>query len=304
MAMNWQPVWSTFVPRFGVAVAENLALSRTEGVRYLELYWRTFFREPTVAYGRGLREVWAEAEVTIDSLHGPHGPDCDLASPDDAARAAAVKLWSDLLEPFAATGCRVVVMHPSAGRTPREGRADAAQRLTESLSILLPAAARAGVTLALENLGPGQFGCREEELLAIVEGFDTRSLGLCFDTGHAHLTQRLLALHEALAPHCVHYHISDNDQLADRHAAPPYGTIPWQPFWEQVAERAPAHPLLLEVPPTLRRGVAHLRELATAVVHSCLDADAYPRLSAPGRAEFVKDAATGRFEIIRSRGSA
>ncbi len=29
-SMNWQPVWSTFVPRFGVSVAENLAFGRPE----------------------------------------------------------------------------------------------------------------------------------------------------------------------------------------------------------------------------------------------------------------------------------
>ncbi len=303
-SMNWQPVWSTFVPRFGVSVAENLALSRSEGVQYLELYWRSFFRQRTVEFGRGLRDVWAEAGVTIDSLHGPHGESCDLAAPEPAARQAAVALWRELLEPFAATGCRVAVLHPSAGRTPRADRAEAARRLADSLAELLPAAQQAGLLLALENLGPGQFGCREEELLAVLEACDSPALGLCFDTGHAHLTRRLLPLHDALAARCVHYHISDNDQLADHHAPPPYGTIPWQPFWQRVAAQAPRHPLLLEVPPTDQRAVSHLRSLATAMVHSCLAPDAFPRLSPPGRAEFVKSVTTGCFEIIRSQGSA
>jgi len=302
--MSWQPVWSTFVPRFGVPVSENLELCRSEGVEYLELYWKTFFRQRTAEYGAGLREVWGEAGATIDSLHGPHGAECDLAAADEAARRAAVALWSELIEPFAATGCRVAVLHPASGRTAREERSAAAGRLTASLQTLLPLAEQAGLTLAIENLGPGQFGCREEELLSVVETFDHPRLGLCFDTGHAHLTGRLLPLHEALASRCVHYHLSDNDRLTDQHAPLPYGTIAWQPFLEQLAAAAPSHPLLLEIPPTSWRPVSQLRELATAVVNTSLTPERLPRLCEPGRCEFVKNARTGAFEVIRTRRSA
>ena len=302
--MPWQPVWSTFVPRFGVPVSENLTLCRELGVESLELYWRSFFRQRTIEFGAGLKAVWGEAGVIIDSLHGPHGVDCNLADEDADKRRSAVALWRELLPPFAATGARIVVMHPSAGRTPRADRPEAAGRLAESLRELVPLAQERRITLALENLGPGQFGCREGELLGLIEAFDSPALGICFDTGHAHLSGRLLELHEAVADRCVHYHISDNDRVADRHAAPPYGTIPWQPFWQQVAARAPSSPLLIEVPPTADRSVADLRELATAMVNSCLDSAATPRLGPAGGSAFVKSAKTGCFEIIRSLRSA
>jgi len=233
-------------------------------------------------------------------LHGPHGVSCDLAAPEPAARQAAVALWRELLEPFAATGCRVAVLHPSAGRTPRADRAEAARRLADSLAELLPAAQQAGLLLALENLGPGQFGCREEELLAVLEACDSPALGLCFDTGHAHLTRRLLPLHDALAARCVHYHTrNDSSRTITRRSRTDHPMA-----GHSATVRPGARTMAAGGSADRPSAVSHLRSLATAMVHSCLAPDAFPRLSPPGRAEFVKSVTTGCFEIIRSQGSA
>ncbi|NUQ16302.1 MAG: hypothetical protein HUU33_13390, partial [Flavobacteriales bacterium] len=116
------PTWATFVPRFGVSVEANLKLCAELEVRYLELNARQFLANPDPDHGAALRAVWAEAEVTISSVHGPFGLDVSLAAEDDAVRVRAVEHWRRLLPSCAAAGARVVVAHPHADRTPPADR--------------------------------------------------------------------------------------------------------------------------------------------------------------------------------------
>lgn len=296
--MRTPPAFATLIPRFGVSVAENLDLCRANEVRHLELHWRPFFDPADLERATALREVFGEVEVSLDSVHGPFGDGVSLAAEDDEERAATVALWRDLIPAVAAAGASLIVAHPHRGRTPRASRTAVGGRLIESLRALVDTLTERGVILALENLGPGRFGSRETDLLPVLEAVDSPAVGLCFDTGHAFLTGRFDALHEALLPRIVHYHLNDTDGLTDRHLPPPYGMIPWGGFWHRYVAHPLARPLVIEAVAPPGWSVAELRREVLALYHSCVEPEGYPRLSEPGSGALMKSVLTGRFKLF------
>jgi len=94
-----------------------------------------------------------------------------------------------------------------------------------------------GVGIAIENnadifplqSGLGRSYCSVPmELIELVDGFDDAMVGICWDTGHAHI-QHLdqgKAI-RALGKRLKATHIQDNDGRSDQHLLPFYGSIDW-----------------------------------------------------------------------------
>jgi len=118
------------------------------------------------------------------------------------------------------------------------------------LEVLLPAAEKNGVTIALENAF-SPVSC-VEALTHYVKHFSSPKLGVCLDVGHANIsyrtqnkTEEMIKLdtiqrmndtflfcdgrmEEALKPFIVVAHLHDNDGLSDTHDMPMTGTIDWR----------------------------------------------------------------------------
>jgi len=111
------------------------------------------------------------------------------------------------------------------------------RRNQEWFGPLLKTAEQTGTGLALENCtdlharhrGISRwYGSVPAELIALVDGFEHPRVGICWDTGHAHI-QGLVqgqAL-RALGPRLKALHIQDNNGNDDQHLAPHFGTVPW-----------------------------------------------------------------------------
>ena len=152
-------------------------------------------------------------------------------------------------------GINTMTVHPGGGPDPDTSFA----ALLRSLEELLPEAERAGVTLCLENVWtPMDHSAR---LLEAVRRFDTPYLGLCYDTGHANLSEKgrhfpeesvvprswtslglPVVWEENLAekfhPWMVNCHFHDNHGISDEHNLPGDGTVDW-PHIFSVLNRAP-----------------------------------------------------------------
>jgi len=96
---------------------------------------------------------------------------------------------------------------------------------------LLPLIERSGVGVAIENMNAGPFVSAKAllDLLAALD--DHEGFGLCWDTGHAHLTsqdqvQSILTMGKRLKV----THIADNRGVKDDHLLPLSGTIDWPPL--------------------------------------------------------------------------
>lgn len=88
------------------------------------------------------------------------------------------------------------------------------------------------VGMAIENLIKSSekvsYCARGEELLELIDAIDNPEVGICIDTGHAHLSGIDPAdMIRQVKDHLKATHIADNHQNKDEHFAPFNGTIDW-----------------------------------------------------------------------------
>lgn len=203
-------------------------LSR-QGVRAIETGPPDFILSTDAARLREIADTFAGEGVRIRSTHAPFGNDCNLSSPDPAARTKAVEVHWRFIEKSAALGTYCIVVHPGTDEAP--GRVpEMREWIIESLAQLAPAAESTGVRLALENMLPKHPGTTGEELIATLDAVGSDSIGICFDSGHAHVNGALRGVFEAVKDRIITFHIHDNDGVRDNHYQPPYGTTNWEHF--------------------------------------------------------------------------
>jgi sugar phosphate isomerase/epimerase len=153
------------------------------------------------------------------------------------------------------------VQHIGHGRQALDPRKiDAAFSSLEHLAIF---AKGHGVTIALENT-PGELGS-PETLVQFIKDTHLNDLKLCFDIGHAHMEDGVMASFETMRERIVTAHIHDNHGDKDEHLLPYEGTIDWDAALVALAQ-APLNPAL----------VMELKEQASAAptldqVHAAFD---------------------------------
>ena len=225
----------------------DLEQLKAQGVRALEMgypYLSEKSEEEIAALNRKLQahglQIW--------SVHAPFGKNNNLSAPDESERIQALEIQKRLLPRVALLGAQVMVIHPSGG-IPKEQRGAAAEALRKSLPEITRAAEEAGVRLGLENMLPEHLGDQADELMAYVEEIDSPTLGVCFDTGHAHCNHDMRGTFEVLKDRIVTFHLQDNDGSRDMHLQPGYGTIPWAEFMRIFETMSFSDPLVVEAAP-------------------------------------------------------
>jgi sugar phosphate isomerase/epimerase len=102
------------------------------------------------------------------------------------------------------------------------------------------------VEVLLENIPSGLSS--PERLVHFLEATHL-PLGVCFDTGYAHLSGSIEAGYTLLATRIRSTHLHDNDGKEDSHLLPlvdPGGTIDWRRAMQLLRSRDPQYPLVLE----------------------------------------------------------
>ncbi|MFH1927251.1 MAG: sugar phosphate isomerase/epimerase family protein [Chloroflexota bacterium] len=190
-----------------------------------------------------------DAGIRVYSVHSPFRGDDDLSLLNEDTRNAAVASHVMALQRAALSGAECLVIHPS-GPVTIEEEAQRWRQLYANLETLIPEAESVGVRLALENMLPGHLGAEAASIRRVVDDFDSPALGVCFDTGHAHLNEG--GVPEAFAilrERIINFHLQDNDGNRDRHLQPPYGTIDWEAFAPDFLSLSFPHPVAVEAPP-------------------------------------------------------
>jgi sugar phosphate isomerase/epimerase len=225
-------------------------LARLAGTRFghVEVYPRWAGNpdpEPT-------RRVCQRAGVIIHSVHGVWGSEShsgeriDLASLRADLRRRSVEEVGRSVAYAGAVGAACVVVHPGVLSDP-ETLADRADALRAGLEELLPLAERADVRLCLENMPPGVHpGSRTGDLFDLIESIGDSRLGICLDTGHAHIVDTVAGEIRAAGRWLVTTHVHGNDGRTDQHAGPLEGAIPWDEAKQALAEVDYSGPLMLE----------------------------------------------------------
>ncbi|HOJ23539.1 MAG TPA: sugar phosphate isomerase/epimerase family protein [Armatimonadota bacterium] len=241
------PAWASDTHQ---SLLEALPAMAAQGVTRVEwgLGNPDYFDAKDAAQVAAVRQVLADTGIRAVALHAPFGEQADLASLESRVREVTIACYVDAINVARQVGARYLVVH--AGHGPCNDRL--AQRLLlarESLCALEPVARMAGVVLALENLPPGYPGSAAGELLDTLDAIGSPCVGICFDTGHAHLAGHLPATAGALLPRAVMIHLHDNDGAEDQHLLPGCGAIDWGEFARIYQETGCTAPATLECSP-------------------------------------------------------
>jgi sugar phosphate isomerase/epimerase len=175
----------------------------------------------------------------------------DIAPADDQAFAGAldeIKRWIDF---FNALGIKAGVLHPGGSTLEQNGWSPERilERRVEALQAIAEHAEGGPTVVCLENLA--EYGIPTVEgLLQVISLVGSDRLGICLDTGHAHLSGADIPAFIAEAGSRLKaLHIGDNGGRTDDHLLPyGYGTIEWEPVLQALRAIGYSGPLNLEIP--------------------------------------------------------
>jgi sugar phosphate isomerase/epimerase len=191
-------------------------------------------------------------QVEFHSMHSPIYPSNDFRSGspplniidlekrnridamDEIKRAIEVAEYA----PF-----RFLVQH--IGRTDEYDDPRKFEAALSSVEHLRAFARPLGVTLLVENT-PNDLAT-PERLMELLHALHYPDLGVCFDTGHAHMTSSVHQAFSVLESRIRSTHVHDNQRDRDSHLWPGKGTIDWNQTMQSLRAAPHAPALLLEV---------------------------------------------------------
>lgn len=196
---------------------------------------------------RGVEHLSGEYGVGLWSVHLPFfgtTETVDIASMDAEVRRRTVYMQSEYLKRAGEIGVKVAVIHPGLEPTLPEERSDRLNYSTESLAKLTETAARAGMTLAVEDLPRTCLGNCIADMKQFLTADDR--LMICFDVNHL-LTEKHSAFVSELGRRIVTLHISDYDFRNERHWLPGEGMIDWVELVQLLTDAGYTGPWLYEL---------------------------------------------------------
>jgi len=223
---------------FQLPLIERLRAVRRAGFETVMLWWED--NEMADEAGReALMEAVADIGLEVENVHLPFGGN-DLWSENDETREEFVEAHVARLRACGAAGIPAAVMHVTSGAE----SAGPNRHGLEAMARIADAAARARVTLAVENT-------RKPECVEfLLDNIGTDRFGLCYDTSHGRLYEpREFSLLERFPDRIKCFHVSDNDGEADRHWIPGRGVVDWAGFAARFPPRYRRGSLSLEVYP-------------------------------------------------------
>ena len=224
---------------FAVSGAKHLVLSSsliTEIMRDYKL-------------AKQLEQEMAAEGLSFADAHAPYGNILDLNCPEPDFRPQMLLRQELALRITAALGVKTITIHPGSSRfhpeIPLKKHWDL---MRDGLDRLLPIAERCGVTVCIEN--SMSRAATPSVVVMLKNEYPTDTLGLCYDSGHAHqlavgrlcpnarireywkqagLNEPEWDDHglEKMLPQMVCCHLHDNDGSDDTHSLPGDGTIDW-----------------------------------------------------------------------------
>lgn len=220
------------------------------GVKLVEIgAWHDAVDLTEMAQVTRIRRLLDDAGIEVYSYHPPFAGEYDISLLDDATHAKAIERNTAHLRSAAALGAKYYVLHPG-DKIPKEEQAQRLERVTQAVKSLAMAAAEMGLAIAVENMPPGFLGVDAGELMEIVEAAENELVGVCFDTGHAHVAGwRMGDYLRAIGARrlfTIHWH--DNDGSKDQHLPPGAGTIDWEDFFGTLADMGWHRPICPEMP--------------------------------------------------------
>lgn len=217
------------------SLEEALKLCRDAGFRHLD-YLTPVGVEDFEDQAHKAKELLDSLGMTVYQTHCPffryqeNGPELFAVQSLRAVKASAI------------LGAKHMVVH--ADEWPPKGEPynihKALKYNYELIAPVVDECLKLGVNPAFENLfdenarpkdtGRDRYCATAEELLTLIGKFNDSRLGICLDTGHAHVghKEHFLGFVNAIADHVSCTHVHDNKNHEDSHLPAFLGTIPFE----------------------------------------------------------------------------
>ncbi len=208
-------------------------------------------------------------------IHAPY-EGLPLLTRDALLQRVAIQRLSLALEFVEGIGGSHMVVHspflffganPFVAHSVPNGRNDQIAMVHRILDPVVARAEDIGCTIVIEGIHDRH----PEPLLALVRSFDSDSVRMSLDIGHAFITHRLGGppvdqwVREA-GPLLGHLHLQDTDGDIDRHWVPGTGGMNWSALFDALADQAHGPRLILELKQShrVREGAAWLESQGLA----------------------------------------
>jgi sugar phosphate isomerase/epimerase len=197
---------------------------------------------------------WFKANaVEFNSMHSPMymshqfskgvEPPLNIVDPDKLRRIEAMDEIKRALEVAENAPFKFLVQHVGLGHEAYDGRKFEAA--LSSIEHLRTFARPLGVNLLLENI-PNELST-PERLMELIKTLHYDDLGVCFDTGHAHIMSSVHQAFGVLEERIRSTHVHDNQRDRDAHLWPGDGNIDWSQTMQSLRSAPHRPPLLMEI---------------------------------------------------------
>jgi len=212
---------------------------------------------------KALRRVAQSRNIEL-TLHGPFA-DINIASPSPILRRIILKRLEKSISYARQLGCRLWVFHPGLKTGVSEFFPGLDWQLNmESVRVLLAAARKHGVEIAIENVPePHPFLMKSvQEFSRFFSEFD-EDIGMALDIGHANINRQVQEFITKFSNKIVHMHVSDNNGIQDSHLGIGYGTVNWTSVAKAIKKVGYDNVIMLESIEHVEESLQTLRKLLT-----------------------------------------
>ena len=261
-----------------IGYIESLRRCRAAGFQVLDMNLCALSRRQTTLHQddwkQQVDDIRNEAEklgIEFVQSHPPYRGRLDqemMKTPEGAAFFEDMMLRA--IEITAMLGGKWAVMHPVTDLTIESGDIQAQVRYNQRVfEKEFNLAQKLGIGLAFENMCDGEqrrrFGVTANELITLMDAYDSPHAGICWDVGHAHrmMTDQTSSI-RMLGDRIKALHIDDNRGKDDLHILPFMGNIPWADVMHALYEGGCKADLIFEIgtcsvmPECLKDEAAHL----------------------------------------------
>ncbi|MBR5279707.1 MAG: sugar phosphate isomerase/epimerase [Clostridia bacterium] len=179
-----------------------------------------FLSDNYMDWARTVKAYADSKGVSFYQCHGVGDPQHFYNKPDDVAYRS--------IDVAQALDIQWIAMHPKEiqGKTDEQYDDLFVSENVKWFTPFVKKAESVGVGVAIENL-PWPNANRVKPLGAIVDGLQSRFVGVCWDTGHANINGTKPEEIEVLGNRLVTVHLHDNHGVHDEHSIPMDGTYDW-----------------------------------------------------------------------------
>lgn len=230
-------------------IAQTLKIAKQAGIEYVEVGMPKFSRMDVAEITSRVTEYKKAADaagITIWSVHIPYGWDYDVSLPDPILREQCKQYILFTLEMAKGLGeYKKAILHPSFEPIDPVKRISHIAALRESLKEIGPLIEeKYKIRLAIECLPRTCLGNAAVEMLTILG--DIPSVDVCLDTNHL-LGEKSEYFAEAVGNRIKTLHISDYDEVDERHWLPGKGVINFPAVIDALVKSGYDGPFMFEV---------------------------------------------------------